>query len=623
MSARIEAADGRRRQSRRDEQIRRKLEQELGKRKNRIATVQRNTNKDLPKGSSAGSQGSVMALKPLPPVTMPFDTLVLDAAQYMTAYRASCVLVLDEDNAVCGIFTAKDLAFKVVAQNASQGGAVTARDLRRSLTVADVMTPEPLCTNINSSATEALNIMVSRGFRHLPIMDDKGEIAGVLDITLCFFEAMTKLERAYASSKKLRDALEGVNSELGSMHPQKIMSYVEALKEHTSGPELSSVIDPNKRPISVNVKSTVAEAAILMREHRMTSVLVMDHDNIAGIFTTKDIVLRVLAADIESSRCSVVRVMTPHPQCAPMTMNIQQALRMMHDGHFLNLPVKNEDNEVVSVVDVLRLTYATLEHLSGMTSVESAEEVQEGPAWNKFWMSLDQDTESEDASKVYPHGFEDLDTMSQGNVSDSELAQFSIPEGFNDGTPSEFGQSDLASSAKLDAQLEATKLESDETGSVQPEDEVRPEDSLSRVGMPSPQTESQNNFSVKFKAPSGRAHRVVVQDSTTVDELRLLIQAKLSESDLTALGGVEKFAVSYLDDDKDVISITTESDIRDAVEIARKAGAKRAEIYLHHADQTPIIKPRATTDQNEGGMVPVLVGSAAAMMFGLLAWGRK
>ena len=41
------------------------------------------------------------------------------------------------------------------------------------------------------------------------------------------------------------------------------------------------------------------------------------------------------------------------------------ALRKMHDGHYLNLPVMNkESDEIVGMVDVLKLTYATLDQVS-------------------------------------------------------------------------------------------------------------------------------------------------------------------------------------------------------------------------------------------------------------------
>jgi hypothetical protein len=35
----------------------------------------------------------------------------------------------------------------------------------------------------------------------------------------------------------------------------------------------------------------------------------------------------------------------------------------MADGHYLNLPVMNEAGEIVGMVDVLKLTYATLEQV--------------------------------------------------------------------------------------------------------------------------------------------------------------------------------------------------------------------------------------------------------------------
>ena len=36
---------------------------------------------------------------------------------------------------------------------------------------------------------------------------------------------------------------------------------------------------------------------------------------------------------------------------------------MFIDGHYLNLPVMNEPGEIVGMVDVLKLTYATLEQV--------------------------------------------------------------------------------------------------------------------------------------------------------------------------------------------------------------------------------------------------------------------
>jgi CBS domain-containing protein len=237
----------------------------------------------------------------------------------MAAKREDCVLVTDDDDRIAGIFTAKDLAFRVV------GAGVKASNVM----ISEIMTKNPLCARTDTSATDALDLMVRKGFRHLPVMDENQDISGILDITKCFYDAMEKLERAYSSSRKLYDALEGVQSELGSSQPQQIIQYVEALRSKMSGPTLESVLD-GRPPVTVSVRTSVKEAAAKMKENHTTAVLVQDQDSITGIFTSKDVVLRVIAPGLDPANCSVVRVMTPHPDFAPMDMSIQAALRKMH-----------------------------------------------------------------------------------------------------------------------------------------------------------------------------------------------------------------------------------------------------------------------------------------------------
>lgn len=296
--------------------------------------------------------GTVLALKPSQALQIKPGMTVAEAAQLMAAKREDCVLVTDDDDRIAGIFTAKDLAFRVV------GAGIKARDV----TISEIMTKNPLCARTDTSATDALDLMVRKGFRHLPVMDENQDISGILDITKCFYDAMEKLERAYSSSRKLYEALEGVQSELGSSQPQQIIQYVEALRQKMSGPTLESVLN-GQPPTTVSVRTTVRDAAVLMKENHTTAVLVQDQGSITGIFTSKDVVLRVIAPGLDPANCSVVRVMTPHPDFAPMDMTIQAALRKMHDGHYLNLPVMNEPGEIVGMVDVLKLTYATLDQV--------------------------------------------------------------------------------------------------------------------------------------------------------------------------------------------------------------------------------------------------------------------
>ena len=179
--------------------------------------------------------------------------------------------------------------------------------------------------------------------------NEDGNVVGLLDITKVFHEALAKVERGSSASQKLYSALESVQSELGSgvgANPQAaaMLAYVEALREKTALPDLTTVMDLHRPPATVTPRSTVRDAAKLMKSNRTTAVCIMEGGNapgqyprIAGIFTSKDIVLRVIAAGLDPGRCSVVRVMTPHPDTAHPTLSIHDALKQMHSMLSLSL----------------------------------------------------------------------------------------------------------------------------------------------------------------------------------------------------------------------------------------------------------------------------------------------
>jgi CBS domain-containing protein len=112
-----------------------------------------------------------------------------------------------------------------------------------------------------------------------------------------------------------------------------MLQYLSDLRAKMAGPDLSTILETTPPPVLVNVRTTVREAAALMKEHHTTAVLVMDRERIAGIFTSKDVVLRVIAPGYDPGNTSVIRVMTPHPDTAKEDLSIQAALRKMHGSH--------------------------------------------------------------------------------------------------------------------------------------------------------------------------------------------------------------------------------------------------------------------------------------------------
>lgn len=561
----IDVSESRRRQSKRDDAIRRKIENDLSKKKKNGTRTTRH---------KKGVPGTVLSLKPSEPIICKTSSTVYEVSQLMSAKRENCILVVNDIGELLGIFTAKDLAFRIV-------GAGLSATL---VTIDQIMTPNPMCANSDTPASEALNLMVHKGFRHLPVLDENNQIVGVLDITKCYAQQMEKLERMHASSKKLYEALDNVHSEMGMMQqPLHVFQYFENLKNKMNGPTLESVLDATTTPVYTTVKTTVYDATVLMKENKTTAVLIKDtNEEVAGIFTSKDVVLRVIAAGLDPKKCSIVRVMTPQPDIAKQDLSIQEALRQMFEGRYLNLPIIGNENDIVGIVDVLKLTYATLNQIKqtesndlinsdGKSGSETAIN-SEGPAWNKFWTSLD----NEDSDSVH---------------SDSVTGTGSAPP---DVTPSEFHSFNL---------------------------DIKPSDSISHTESPKKSSNLNNStsdlsYTFKFKSPAveGRVHRISLKPSEGVTKLRSLMDGKLYANDFEFLRVVkndqdgESYAISYVDDEGDIVSITSDTDLLDCVRINQQLNNDKADLYIHNPHESAPVNEMKNKKQPKQEKQEILKG---------------
>ncbi|EIN13595.1 CBS-domain-containing protein [Punctularia strigosozonata HHB-11173 SS5] len=564
-------SETRKKQSKRDEAIRRKIESELA-RKRTISTTH-TQNQRSRRGKPAVAKGTVAALKPSPALTVPENITVSEASQLCAAKRTDCVLVVDDDEGLSGIFTAKDLAYRV-----------TAEGLDPHITpVSQIMTRNPMVTRDTTSATEALQLMVQKHFRHLPVCNEEGNVVGLLDITKVFHEALDKVERSSSASEKLYSALAGVQSELGpgvTANPQTaaMLAYVESLREKTALPDLTTVMDSRTQPATVGPRTTVKEVAKLMKERRVTAVCVMESSTgqgatspqrIAGIFTSKDVVLRVIAAGLEAARCSVVRVMTPHPDTAPPTMSVHDALKKMHNGHYLNLPVVETDGRLVAIVDVLKLTYATLEQMNQMTSEAAGEsENQGGPMWGRFFESIGhEDTESVLSGSNMPS--EPFHTRSSYmNLSQVQQSPFS-----------EVHPNDSAS--VVDDDGPASVLDGYPKNGRTNVPSIMGAEALVPV--------DDGTYVFKFRTPSGRTHRFQARNDN-LENLHEIVSGKLAadpffrdfkpQNEDDPVPDPSDFTVFYTDADGDAVFMTSDADVTDAVKIARAAGTDRVVLFV-------------------------------------------
>jgi CBS domain-containing protein len=95
-------------------------------------------------------------------VTVDPSVNLIEAAHAMSVGHVGSVLVL-EDGSLVGIFTERDILRALAAHPMA--------DSARTSSVSKAMTRDPVTIGPDASVGEALDLMLSRGFRHLPIME--------------------------------------------------------------------------------------------------------------------------------------------------------------------------------------------------------------------------------------------------------------------------------------------------------------------------------------------------------------------------------------------------------------------------------------------------------------------
>ena len=107
--------------------------------------------------------------------------------------------------------------------------------------------------------------------------------------------------------------------------------------------------------ISIPADATVLDASRLMNESRIGALVVVDGDKVAGIFTERDILNRVVACQADPAQTVVRDVMTyPVAVCSPETTP-DECRCVMREKRIRHLPVVVDDKLVgiVSVGDLL------------------------------------------------------------------------------------------------------------------------------------------------------------------------------------------------------------------------------------------------------------------------------
>jgi CBS domain-containing protein len=115
---------------------------------------------------------------------------------------------------------------------------------------------------------------------------------------------------------------------------------------------------------TVSPETPVLDAVSLMNEHRVGAVAVTNDDQLQGIFTERDLMIRVVLEGRDPKTTSVSDVMTAKCISAKQDMTIGEALMIMSDNHFRHLPLVDDGGKVLGLLSIRDLLHSRVDKLS-------------------------------------------------------------------------------------------------------------------------------------------------------------------------------------------------------------------------------------------------------------------
>ena len=111
-------------------------------------------------------EAEVLALELQPPLLLDGTTSVGDVIRAMQGSGHGCTLVM-KNNRLVGIFTERDVLLSVLGNDAVL-----------TQPVSQHMTPDPVRVGAKDPVRQVLQLMYQGGYRHIPVVDATGQVAG-------------------------------------------------------------------------------------------------------------------------------------------------------------------------------------------------------------------------------------------------------------------------------------------------------------------------------------------------------------------------------------------------------------------------------------------------------------
>ena len=115
---------------------------------------------------------------------------------------------------------------------------------------------------------------------------------------------------------------------------------------------------------SVGPEVTVSECVRQMNEEDIGALLVIEDDELLGIFTERDAMTKVLGTGLEPSYTKVSAVMSSNPVCVTPSTTVDEAMVIVTQQRIRHLPMV-EDGKILGLISSGDLTHWMVKDKSG------------------------------------------------------------------------------------------------------------------------------------------------------------------------------------------------------------------------------------------------------------------
>ena len=116
--------------------------------------------------------------------------------------------------------------------------------------------------------------------------------------------------------------------------------------------------------VTVAPDATVLDAVQKMVEVGVGAVVVVENDELLGIFTERDVLRKVAVKRLVLDQTKVSEVMSSPAQAAHQDTNPSEALSIMDVNHFRHLPIVDDEDRVIGMLSIRHLLHRMVEDLA-------------------------------------------------------------------------------------------------------------------------------------------------------------------------------------------------------------------------------------------------------------------